>query len=30
VRHLFEVAGVAELLILCASPEDAEASLRDR
>jgi anti-sigma B factor antagonist len=30
VRHLFEVAGVAELLILCASREDAEASLRDR
>jgi anti-sigma B factor antagonist len=30
VRHLFEVAGVAELLILCASREDAEASVRDR
>jgi len=30
VRHLLEVAGVAELLILCASREDAEASLRDR
>ena len=30
VRHLFEVAGVAELLILCASRAEAEASVRDR
>jgi len=30
VRNLFEVAGVAELLILCASREDAEAAVRDR
>jgi anti-sigma B factor antagonist len=30
VRHLFEVAGVAELLTLCDSREDAEAAVRDR